>query len=193
MIHQLFPRLALMFCCFTPAAVAKDTSSTTQYPVTGKTAVEVYEDIKAHAPRVASNSTFAFTMIATKTDKREKSAKKSCRYDRFKTTAIYNFVIPRHTNPSLMAAKTQARWGSFVEYLKIHEQGHRSIWQACLEEYDNASLALQGDTCKDLDQQREQLFTALKRKCLAQDEAYDVQFRKAVLSEPFVAQALRGK
>jgi hypothetical protein len=31
------------------------------------------------------------------------------------------------------------------------------------------------------------------RRCLAQDEACDVEFRKAVLRDPFVAQALRGK
>jgi hypothetical protein len=35
--------------------------------VSGKTTVKVYEDIKAHAPRVAQNATFAFTIIATKT------------------------------------------------------------------------------------------------------------------------------
>ncbi len=192
MIHGSFRILVTICSCIT-AAVAKDTSSTTQYLVTGKTAVEVYEDIKIHAPKVAQNATFAFTMIATKTDKREKVAAEACRYDRFKTSAIFNFVIPRHTNPALMNAKTQGKWTNFVAYLQIHEQGHRSIWQACLAEYDAASLALEAPGCKALDQLREQTFTKIKRRCLQQDEAYDVEFRKAVLRDPFVAQALRGK
>ena len=194
MFHELFRILALCFLCVTSTLVqARETSSVTQYPVAGKTAAEIYADIKARAPRVANNATFAFTMIATKTDKREKASAKSCRYDRIKTSAIYNFVIPKHSNPDAMAGKTRAKWVSFVAYLKIHEEGHRTIWRRCLADYDQAALALEAATCKALDLTREKLLNGLKRKCLAEDEAYDVQFRKEVLREPFVAQALRGK
>jgi predicted secreted Zn-dependent protease len=194
MFRESLPLLILSFLCVTSTlAIAKDTSSITQYSVNGKTAAEVYEDIKAHAPRVAQNATFAFTMIATKTNKHETSTSNSCRFDRFKTSAIYNFVIPRHADPAIMTEKTRGKWANFLEYLKIHEQGHRTIWQNCLANYDAQSLALSATTCGALDASREALFTALKRKCLAEDEAYDVQFRKAVLNEPFVAQALRGK
>jgi predicted secreted Zn-dependent protease len=194
MIHHLFRTLAVLLVCMTSAlALAKDTSSITQYPVTGKTAVEVYDDIKAHAPRVASNATFAFTMIATKTDKKTAKTKNNCRYSSFKTSAIYNFVIPKHMNPETMAAKTQSKWANFVVYLKNHEAGHRTIWQNCLADYDAQSLALSAKSCDELDVTREKILNGLKRKCLAHDEAYDVQFRKEVLSEPFVAQALRGK
>ncbi len=171
--------------------MAKDASSITQYPVTGKTAQLVYDDIKAHAPRVANNATFAFTMIATKTDKKTAKTKKSCRYSSFKTSAIYNFVIPKHSNPAMMSAKTQNKWANFVVYLRNHEAGHRTIWQNCLADYDAQALTLSDDTCDDLDMAREKILNGLKRKCLAEDEAYDVQFRKAVLREPFVAEALR--
>jgi predicted secreted Zn-dependent protease len=194
MFHESFRALALCCLCVTSgAAAAKDTSSVTQYPVSGKTAQLVYEDIKAHAPRVASNATFAFTMIATKTDKKISKSKTGCRYSSFKTSAIFNFVIPKHMNPETMAAKTQSKWANFVVYLKHHEAGHRTIWQNCLADYDGQALALSTESCDALDVAREKIFNALKRKCLAQDEAYDVQFRKEVLSEPFVAQALRGK
>ena len=106
MFHESFRTLAFCCLCVTSgAALAKDTSSITQYPVTGKTAQLVYDDIKAHAPRVASNATFAFTMIATKTDKKIAKSKQSCRYSSFKTAAIYNFVIPKHSNPDAMPGK----------------------------------------------------------------------------------------
>jgi predicted secreted Zn-dependent protease len=193
MILKSFQSLALMILCVTSSALrAQDISSITQYPVSGKTAVEVYEDIKAHAPRVAQNATFAFTMIATKTDEKTTTAAKTCRYSRFKTSAIYNFVVPKHQSPAAMSAKTQSKWMNFVAYLKTHEQGHRSIWQNCLLEYDTRAIALSAKTCDELDAGRAVIFAALKRKCLQQDEAYDVTFRKAVLREPFVAQALRG-
>jgi predicted secreted Zn-dependent protease len=193
MFHESFRSLAVALLCITSGvALARDISSITQYPVTGKTAGDVYADIKAHAPRVASNATFAFTMIATKTDKREKVAAKSCRYSSVKTSAIYNFVIPRHSNAEALPAKTRLKWDNFVTYLKIHEQGHRQIWQTCLANFDKAALDLSASTCKALDLAREQLLTSIKRSCLQQDEAYDVQFRRAVLREPFVAEALRA-
>jgi predicted secreted Zn-dependent protease len=189
MPHLRFALLAV--CALASPAFAKDSSSTTFYPVTGTSAPAVYDDIKAHAPRIANNATFAFTMIATKTDKAEVASKSACRYKRFKTSAIYNFVIPRHTNSDSMPAKTRSKWANFVAYLRTHETGHRSIWQRCLVNYDSQSLALKTETCADLDAAREKILNTLKRKCLAEDEAYDVQFRKAVLKEPFVAEALR--
>jgi predicted secreted Zn-dependent protease len=192
MIHNLFRHLScIAFFLGSTAAVAKDTSSFIFYPVSGKTAPLVYEDIKAHAPRVAQNATFAFTMIATKTDKKEAKSAQSCRYKSFKTSAIFNFVIPRHTNSDTLPPKTRVKWATFVNYLRTHEAGHRTIWINCLAEYDQQSLALKAETCADLDNTREKILNTLKRKCLAEDEAYDVQFRKAILKDPFVAEALR--
>jgi predicted secreted Zn-dependent protease len=185
--------MLLSLCVTSNVVMAKDTSSVTQYPVKGKTAQEVYADIRAHAPRVASNATFAFTMIATKTDKLERATAKNCKYSSFKTSAIYNFVIPRHSSPATLPAKTRSKWMSFVNYLKAHEAVHRSFWQKCLSDYDAQALTLSGKTCAALYAERETLLTTFKRSCLAQDEAFDVQFRRDVLKEPFVAEALRQR
>jgi predicted secreted Zn-dependent protease len=173
------------------SVLAKDTSTVTLYPVTGSSAQLVYDDIKAHAPRVAANATFAFTMIATKTDKREKPSAKACGYDKFKTSAIFNFVLPKHKSPEQLSKKTRIAWADFVFYLKTHEEGHRALWQSCFQDYDTQALALDAKTCPALDKAREKLFTTIKKSCLKQDEAYDVVFRKDVLKHPFVAEALR--
>jgi hypothetical protein len=51
LIHGSLLILVIIGSCITAtAAVARDTASITQYLVTGKTAVEVHEDIKIHAP-----------------------------------------------------------------------------------------------------------------------------------------------
>lgn len=191
MIQTVFRFTLLALAVLAAPACAKDISSFIFYPVGGKTAPLVYEDIRKNAPRVAQNATFAFTMIATKTDKAEAKSKSECHYKRFKTSAIFNFVIPRHTNSDDLKPKTRVKWASFVAFLRTHETGHRTIWQRCLADYDSQSLALKTETCADLDAAREKTLNTLKRKCLAEDEAYDVQFRKAVLKEPFVAEALR--
>ena len=175
------------------SAGATDKSSISYYPVTGKTAAEVYADIKAHAPKIAANATFAFTMIGTKTDFKAKQATDGCRYSRFKTSAIYVFNLPQHSYPAALPAKTRGKWENFVNYLQTHEIGHRSMWQSCFAEYDKAVLKLMSKDCKSLDKERDKAFTTIKRQCVKQDEAYDVVFRKEVLREPFVAEALRKK
>ncbi len=192
MFRESFLTLALMFSLTASTVEAKDVSKNLFYIVQGKTAVEVYDYIKAKSPRAAGNATFAFTMIATKTDKGEKQSDAACRYTTFKTSAIFNFVLPKHADPSQLKAKTQAKWQAFDGYLKNHEQGHRDIWQACFAEYDKAARALSAANCKALDKLREKTFTAIKRECIKQDEAYDVVFRKEVLKHPFVAEALRA-
>jgi predicted secreted Zn-dependent protease len=189
MIPRLLP-IFLLLVLGAPVS-AKDTSSLTLYPVSGKTAYAVYEDIKKRAPRVARNATFAFTMIATKTDKALAKSKVTCRYKRFKTSAIYNFVLPRHTSVATLPTKTRNKWTGFVTYLQKHEAGHRTIWQNCFRKYDEQSLALEASNCEDLEASRETILNKLKRQCLAEDEAYDVIFRRAILKEPFVAEALR--
>jgi predicted secreted Zn-dependent protease len=193
MFRESFPALALILSLTASTAVqAKDVAKTVSYLVQGKTALEVYDFIKTKSPRVAGNATFAFTMIATKTDKKEKKSATACGYSAFKTSAIFNYVLPKHTDPSVLKAKTRARWLAFEGYLKTHEQGHRDIWLACFAEYDAAAQAMAAADCKALDKQREKTFTAIKLGCLKQDEAYDVIFRKDVLRHPFVAEALRA-
>ncbi len=191
MFRESFSALALSLSLITSsAAVGKDVSAIVAYPVQGRTAAEIYNYIKTKSPKAANNSTFAFTMIATKTVKTEKQSADGCRYPTFKTSAIFNFVLPKHAKPDSIKPKTQNKWLDFEGYLLEHEKGHRDIWQACFIAYDQEAKVLNAKDCKALDVLRETTFTALKRRCLQQDEQYDVVFRKEVLKHPFVKAAL---
>jgi predicted secreted Zn-dependent protease len=191
MTRDSFPIFALALLLFSSPALAKDSSRTITYPVIGATAAEVYDFIKRRAPRVARNATFAFTMIATKTNSRTAEAKQGCRYTRFNTSAWYAFTLPRHAKPGALAAGTRAKWNGFTAYLKNHEAGHRDIWRMCFSDYDKQALALTSKDCAALDKAREKLFTRIKKACVQKDEAHDVTFRKAVLAQPFVQEALK--
>lgn len=186
--HAMLAALLVMLAL---PALAAEKSSIAYYPVTGSNAAAVYENIKKTAPKIAPNATFAFTMIATKTDKKAAEAKGSCRYAGFATSAAYVFNLPQHVKPASLPRATLGKWGNFVAYLLAHEEGHRAIWRQCFQDYDTKALALSATTCETLETAREQLFTAIKRGCVAQDEAIDVIFRKAALKEPFVAEALK--
>lgn len=172
-------------------AVAKEKSSIAYYPVTGSNAAAVYANIKQSSPKIARNSTFAFTLIATKTDKKTAEGGDGCHYTNFATSAAYVFHLPQHVKSASLPKATLAKWKNFVGYLHHHEEGHRTIWRECFKTYDAEALTLTAGSCDKLDTAREKLFTKIKRGCIAQDEAYDVVFRKEVLKEPFVAEALK--
>jgi predicted secreted Zn-dependent protease len=194
MITASFKTLALISLLYaSTSAVAKDTSKVAYYPVMGATAPEVYEFIKTKVPRVVGNATFAFTAIATKFDAKALQKGKACRFSRHTTSALYVFNIPQHSRPESLKPKTRQKWFAFTEYLKIHEEGHRTIWRDCFAALDTEMLTLSAPTCRELSLQRDAVFTRIKRECVAKDEAFDVIFRKQVLSDPFVAEALRKK
>ena len=194
MFRKSFQTLALIILLTTSTvATAKEASRTVNYIVDGKSAAEVYDFIKRKAPRVAANATFAFTSIATKTDKAERKGKGKCSYSRFKTSAIYGFFIPKHQTPARLPSRTRAKWHGFTAYLQQHEEGHRAIWRACFSDYDAQALKLSAPDCAELDAAREAIFNTIKRACVQQDETYDVQFRKDVVQTPFMREAQERK
>jgi predicted secreted Zn-dependent protease len=168
-------------------AMAKEKSSVMYYPVSGSNAAAVYANIKTASPKIAPNATFAFTLIATKTDKKTSEADGTCRYISFATSAAYVFHLPQHVKSASLPKATLGKWKNFVSYLHRHEEGHRTIWRECFKIYDAQALTLTAKTCEKLDAMRENFFAKIKRGCVAQDEAYDVVFRKEVLKEPFLA------
>jgi predicted secreted Zn-dependent protease len=192
MIRKILKAAAIACVVMMPGpALAQDESRVTLYPVLGSSASEVYIFIQKRAPKIKPNATFAFTAIATKTEKREAKSAAACRYKSFRTAAIYEFFIPRHAEPAALPPATRAKWMGFMRYLLSHEQGHRAIWRACFADYDAQALTLEAADCSALDQAREALFATIKRACLRRDAAYDVIFRKEVLQHPFVREALR--
>jgi predicted secreted Zn-dependent protease len=177
---------ACLLLAATVPTLAKDTSRTINYLVEGKSAAEVYDYIKRKAPRIAPNATFAFTTIATKTDKAETKGKEPCRYTRFGTSAIYGFYIPKHKSTKSLPGHTRSKWIGFAAYLQNHEEGHRAIWRECFKSYDEQALGLVAGNCSKLETDREKLFNRIKLECVKQDEAYDVLFRKEVVNTPFM-------
>ncbi len=70
---KTFVSALLLIALGTPAlGAAGESSAVVPYPVKGRTAREIYDDIKLNAPRIAPNATFAFTAMATKTVKAHK-------------------------------------------------------------------------------------------------------------------------
>jgi predicted secreted Zn-dependent protease len=188
------PALLLSICVMTSAAMAQNANQKDRivsYPVKGDTAQEIYENIKFVSPRIAPNATFAFTAPYFKTASKTAKTKNSCAYSAFKTSSIFHFTLPQLVSKRKPTPALNKQWKSFVDYLFEHEQWHRNNWIGCLKDYDQQAMTLKAKNCEALDQQREKLFTDIKLRCVQQDEAFDVTFRKEVLKHPFIKAALK--
>jgi predicted secreted Zn-dependent protease len=183
--------LILMIFWGTVATQAAQQSKVINYPVMGSTAAAIYQSIKTTSPRIAANATFAFTLPYVKNVKREKKSVSACGYSSFKTSSIYHFVVPKLVASKGTPTALRKQFGGFSAYLLEHEKLHRENWIGCLASYDREAMKLSAKDCTALDRKREKLFTSIKKKCVAKDEAFDFYFRKEVLKHPFVKAALQ--
>jgi predicted secreted Zn-dependent protease len=163
------------------------------YPVTGKTAKDIHDNIRKVSPKIARNATYAFSIPSVKIDKSHKKTKSSCSFGRYSTRLHFAYVVPKLTTKSGLAPGVAAKWNSFAAYLLEHEKTHGAMWRSCLSAHDAEVRQLSAKTCESLDKKRERMFEAAKKKCVAADEKFDFQFRKEVLKHPFVAEALKAK
>jgi predicted secreted Zn-dependent protease len=174
-------------------ALAGTKTQVVHYGVTGNTAPEIYTNIKTSAPKVAANATFAFTLPFTKTVEKTSLSNGKCSYASFKTSSIFQIVVPKLVPGGKAPAAVRKQFGGFSQYLVEHEKWHVNNWTTCLADYDREALKLSAKDCKALDKKKEKLFTSIKKKCVAKDEAFDFYFRKDVLKHPFIVSAQKKK
>ncbi len=147
MFRPIFLLLAAALLVVPAIAKSGERSLVIGYPVKGTSAKAIYDDIKAQSPRIAANATFSFMAMATKTDKTERKSKDSCGYSRFRTSVVYSFILPKLSSSKGVKPALAAQWLNFYDYLKTHEEGHRSIWRVCFAEYDQLALDLSARDC----------------------------------------------
>jgi predicted secreted Zn-dependent protease len=190
MIRFLLSIVVLSITCGNAWAAPSDKSQIAYFPVNGKTAKEIHDNIKVAAPKVGRGAVYAFTIPAVKHVKSLRKAKDSCSFITHQSLAYYTFVLPKLATSKGVSARVLTDWRSFEGYLRVHEEGHRTIWRKCLADYDLHVLKLKAKTCEALEKANAQLFNRVKLRCVEEDEKYDFAFRKDVFKQPFVKSAL---
>ena len=184
-LHMILSVLAL---AATPAMAHKEL--TVHYPVKGNTAGEIQDYIKANGPVVGRSVPYAFTMIATKTNKRTEKTGDTCRYRRYQTSMVFTYVLPRLDGGQGLPKATLANWKKFTQDLKVHETLHKDNWSQCLAEHDKAAAAVKAGDCDKLEKKVEKLLSTKKLACLRNDMKIDDVFGRQLWKDPFVKEAM---
>ncbi len=180
--------IAAAFLCFAFPARA-DISHSITYPVHGKTAREINNDIKARGPKIAGGNAYAFTIIATKTARSTARTKKDCRFKSYRITGAFTFVLPKLLSTKGVSPATLSKWKALAASLKSHEQEHRSIWRHCFNEFEVEAKASSAKTCEALESKVARQFEKKKHACVKLDQGLDARYRKELWSIPFVREA----
>jgi predicted secreted Zn-dependent protease len=173
------------------AAMAKP-KSTTQYkyyPVSGGSAVELYIAMMKRGPHVNGDQAYAST-TATQTLDGRFIRTNSCRLHDINLSFQFTIRLPKLASAKGLSKTTRERWQQFSQFLRKHEETHRSIWIACAADFEKRALAVKASTCEAADAEIARLADEARIACNKKHDAFDAAEQKRVAKHPFVKQVL---
>ena len=174
-----------------PTALAKP-KSTTQYkyyPVSGDSAVELYLAMMKRGPHVNGDQAYAST-TATQTLDGRFVRTSSCRLHDMNLNFQFTIRLPKLQSTKGLSKTTRDRWQAFSQFLRKHEETHRTIWLACAANFERRAMAVKASTCEAADAEIARLAEAARIACNKKHDAFDAAEQKRVAKHPFVKQVL---
>ena len=169
------------------AALAKP-KSTTQYkyyPVSGDSAVELYIAMMKRGPHVNGDQAYASTTATQTLDGRFIRAS-NCRLNDINLSFQFTIRLPKLSSTKGLSQTTRDRWQAFSQFLRKHEETHRSIWLACAADFEKRALAVKASTCEQADAEIARLADQARIACNKKHDAFDAAEQKRVAKHPFV-------
>ena len=183
--------LTAAFICISTGVIAAETRKPNliYYPVKGKTAKAIRDDMYQNGPKIYGDNKLSFTIPAIKITKKPSPSTDTCRYKTYRISSVYSFVLPKLASSKGVPKQTLANWNGFARYLHDHENLHRKIWLRCLSEFETQAKTISAANCDDLAKEVDRAFDAKKLSCLEEDKRLDFYHTKEALKTPFLREA----
>ena len=171
--HQAFP------------AYAQPTSHTTYsyFPVHGSSLPELHRDMLSHGPN--ANGVRGYGVTAAMPGK-QMSVEACKRNGDYHFGVEFVIQLPRAQNPAALSAAELALWNRFAQFVKKHEEVHRSIWMGCAAAYDRKLQASASQNCASGQAKVAALWSEMLATCGPKQIAFDVGQRGALKAHPFI-------
>ena len=193
MIQRL---LTGLLCCFVLAAAvdARPLSTTkyTYYAISGNTAGEIYNAMLRRGPHVNGAKAYAATS-ATSWQNGKLIQAKSCVIENYRLKIDFVIRLPQIKNEMALTGTDRSRWRQFAQFLKRHEETHRSIWLGCAQELENQVRAIHAADCSTVETRATKLWDKMRKACTRKHDAFDAAEQARLMQHPFVKLVLRKK
>ncbi len=179
--------LSLSFVClFLIDATAKNTSTTTYsyFKVFGQSAPQIYASLLVHAKAPDGHDAYATTTTRI-FQKAKFSVGASCSVKNYDTKATFNIALPHLASPE-GSPVVGAKWQSFAAMLRRHEEHHRSLWLACVENFNNRAESLSANSCDALGKKFAALWKSTEAACRRENDAFDRLEQRHFLKQSFI-------
>ncbi len=189
------PILAMGFVAVVPSSVSAKPVYTTEYSyytINGDTAAEVYNAMLRRGPHVNGAKAYASTS-ATSSQEGKLAQGQNCTVQDYRLKIDFVIRLPRIKNAKALTGATRARWRQFSQFLKRHEETHRSIWLDCARDLERRVKAISVADCGVADAKAAKLWEQMRKSCAKQHDAFDAAEQKRLVRQPFVKLVLNQK
>jgi predicted secreted Zn-dependent protease len=176
-----------LFAGASSTAMAKPKASTQYkyYTVSGGSAVELYIAMMKRGPHVNGDQAYAST-TATQTLDGRFVRTSNCRLHDINLSFQFTIRLPKLSSTKGLSKTTRDRWQAFSQFLRKHEETHRSIWLACAADFEKRALSVKAPTCEAADAEIARLADEARVACNKKHDAFDAAEQKRVAKHPFV-------
>lgn len=162
------------------------------YAISGKTLIDIYDSMLKRGPHVDGAKAYASTS-ATSSQEGKLVGKNSCRIDDYKLKIDFVIRLPKLKDESKLPSAERARFQRFSQFLKKHEETHRSIWLDCAAKLEAKVAKISAKNCNEAEARSENLWAEMRRSCNKRHQAFDAAEQKRLLQHPFLRYVLTRK
>jgi predicted secreted Zn-dependent protease len=166
-------------------ACAQPTSHTTYsyFPVHGSSLTELHRDMASHEP--SANGVRGYGVTSAKPGK-QLSVEACKRNGDYRFGIEFVIQLPRAANPAALSDAERGLWNRFAQFVKKHEEVHRSIWMNCAVAFDRKLQASAAQNCAAGQARVTALWNQMLATCGPKQIAFDAAQRGALKAHPFM-------
>ncbi len=192
---KLRAALGILWLIGLAGAAAADVQSTTTYnyfPVTGKTARQIYVSMLKHGPAQGDPTAMASTNIKLSQHPAVVLGPQ-CKMKRFTARLKFRINLPRHSDLNALSPELRKTWTSFAADLKIHEEHHRALWISCADRLTRQALQLPSGSCVTFKNAYVKFARSFASTCKAENNAFDRSDEARMLQTPFIRRVVADR
>jgi predicted secreted Zn-dependent protease len=181
--------MASTFAVLSPVQAGSSVSTSySYYNVSGTSLQEVYRSMASSGPMAGGVRGFGTTSISPGRRMNVASCKASGKYQLGIDMVIR---LPRAKGAAKLASGDAAKWNRFVQFVKKHEETHRSIWLSCAADFERSFNAGGRGDCGSSHSRAMKLWSKMLAQCNPRQNAFDAAQRSVLKAHPFVKYASR--
>jgi predicted secreted Zn-dependent protease len=140
-------------------------------------------------PHVKGSKAYAATQMES-SQRGKLELTNSCRIVDYQYSAVFTIRLPKLTDETALSANALARWQQFSNFLRKHEETHRTIWMGCADEIQTRVSALRGRNCDEVEKRAQAILEEVQQACNVKQVAFDEAEQKRLAKHPFVKMVL---